>query len=81
MKPEDRYHRFVRRSDEGQCYIGYCQDLYLGGFCNGGLEETTYSDLCAIVRDEVALRIAKGEPLPRATDDDILKALGRKVPK
>ena len=34
MKPEDRYHRFVRWSDEDQCYIGYCPDLYLGGTCH-----------------------------------------------
>ena len=35
MKPEDRYHRFVRWSDEDQCYIGYCPDLYFGGTCHG----------------------------------------------
>jgi hypothetical protein len=52
MKPEDRYHRFVRRSDEDQCYIGYCPDLYYGGCCHGEQEEDTYADLCAIVRDD-----------------------------
>ena len=31
MKSEDRYHRFVRWSDEDRCYIGYCPDLYFGG--------------------------------------------------
>lgn len=66
LKPEDGYHRFVRWSDEDQCYIGYCTDLYLGGVCQGDQEETTYSELCAIVRDEVAHRLAKGEPMPRA---------------
>jgi hypothetical protein len=65
MKPEDRNHRFVRWSGEDRCYIGYCPDLYLGGVCHGDQEETTYSELCAIVRDEVAHRLAKGEPLAR----------------
>lgn len=73
MKPEDRYHRFVHWSDEDQCYIGYCPDLYYGGVCHGDREEAAYADLCAIVRDEIAHRQAKGETLPtpavRATRD------------
>ena len=73
MKPEDRYHRFVRWSDEDQCYIGYCPDLYFGGVCHGDQEVATYAKLCSIVRDEIAHRLAKGETLPepavRATRD------------
>jgi len=64
MKPEDRYHRFVRWSDEDQCYIGYCPDLYFGGVCHGDHEKDTYADLCAIVRDEISHRLARGEALP-----------------
>ena len=66
MKPEDRYHRFVRWSEEDQVYIGYCPDLYFGGVCHGAGEETTYAALCEIVRDEVTHRLAKGEVLPQA---------------
>lgn len=73
MKPEDRYHRFVHWSEEDQCYIGYCPDLYFGGLCHGEQEEQTYAELCAIVRDEIAQRLTKGESLPapavRATRD------------
>jgi hypothetical protein len=73
MKPEDRYHRFVRWSDEDQSYIGYCPDLDYGGACHGDQEEQVYADLCTIVRDEIAHRLAKGETLPepavRATRD------------
>jgi hypothetical protein len=73
MKPEDRYHRFVRWSDEDQCYIGYCPDIYFGGVCHAAREEDTYAELCGIVRDEIAHRTAKGEQLPepavRATRD------------
>ena len=59
VKPEDRYQRFVRWSDEDQCHIGYCPDLYYG---DG--KDATYTALCAIVRDEVAHRLAKGETAP-----------------
>lgn len=64
MKAADRYHRFVRWSDEDQCYIGYCPDLYCGGVCHGEDEEETYAALCLIVRDEIDHRLAKGETLP-----------------
>ena len=64
MKIQDQYHRFVRWSDEDQSYIGYCPDLYLAGVCHHESEETCYAELCAIVRDEVAHRTAKCEPLP-----------------
>lgn len=65
MKPEDRYPRFVRWSDEDGCYIGYCPDLYDGGVCHGEQEEATYAELCEIVRDEIAHRQENGETLPQ----------------
>lgn len=67
MKPEDRYHRFVHWSDEDQCYIGYCPDLYYGGVCHGEQEEHVYSELCGIVRDEIAHRLTQNEELPKPT--------------
>jgi predicted RNase H-like HicB family nuclease len=67
MKEADRYHRFVRWSDEDGIYIGYCPDLYLGGVCHGDSEEQVYAQLCEIVRDEVAHRLAQNESLPPPT--------------
>ena len=67
MKDPDRYHRFVKWSDEDQVYIGYCPDLYFGGICHGSNEEQVYADLCGIVRDEVAHRLGQNEPLPPTT--------------
>jgi hypothetical protein len=64
MKEADRYHRFVHWSDEDNAYIGYCPDLYLGGVCHGESEELVYANLCEIVRDEIAHRLATGEALP-----------------
>ena len=31
MKPTDIYHRWVAWSEEDDCYIGYCPDLFRGG--------------------------------------------------
>lgn len=31
MKPTDKYHRWVSWSEEDQCYIGRCPDLFSGG--------------------------------------------------
>ena len=59
MKPEDRYHRFVQWSDEDQCYIGYCPDLYFGGVCHADVELEAYRELCTTIREEVAHRLAR----------------------
>ncbi|MEI6818601.1 MAG: hypothetical protein WCL19_03255 [Verrucomicrobiota bacterium] len=42
--------------------------------CYGELEEETYAELCAIVRDEIAHRLAKGESLPKPTALDFAAA-------
>jgi hypothetical protein len=62
MKPEDRYHRLVQWSDEDQCYIGYCPDLYFGGVCH--VELDAYRELCTIVQEEIAHRLAQAQTLP-----------------
>ncbi len=64
MKPEDCYHRFVQWSDEDQCYIGYCPDLYFGGVCHADAELEAYRELCTIIHEEVAHRLAEGPTLP-----------------
>lgn len=60
-----RARLFVKWTDEDECYIGYCPDLFFGGVCHGACEEATYAELCAVVRAEVDHRLAKGEELPR----------------
>lgn len=63
MKPGDEYHRFAHWSEEDQCYIGYCPDLYFGGVCHAANELEAYGELCSIIQDEVRHRTAKGEAL------------------
>ena len=67
MKIADRYHRFVRWSEEDQLYIGYCPDLYFGGICHGEEEEAVYSELCGHIREEIEHRQTRGDALPEPT--------------
>ena len=69
MKAEDRYHRFVRWSDEDALYIGYCPDLFpWGGVCHAGSEEAAYALLCELVREEIEdLQREKKELPPPST--------------
>ncbi|RXK55507.1 hypothetical protein ESB00_06320 [Oleiharenicola lentus] len=77
MKPEDRYLKFVRWSDEDSAYVGYCPDLFpWGGVCHGATEEATYRKLRILVREEVAQLSRKRQLLPapntRAMRDAVL---------
>lgn len=65
MKAEDRYLKFVRWSDEENLYVGYCPDLFpWGGVCHAATEEGSYSQLCAMVREEVEELSQAGKELP-----------------
>jgi predicted RNase H-like HicB family nuclease len=65
MKTEDRYLKFVQWSDEDDCYIGYCPDLFpWGGVCHGATEEKTYAQLCALVREEIEDLRQSGKEIP-----------------
>ena len=65
MKTEDRYLKFVLWSDEDQCYVGHCPDLFpWGGVCHGPTEEGTCHQLAELVREEVAELTRSGKPLP-----------------
>jgi hypothetical protein len=65
MKPEDRYLKFVRWSEEDRAYVGYCPDLFpWGGVCQGATEEVTYRKLRILVRDEVTQLGRKRQILP-----------------
>jgi len=65
MKPQDRYLKFVRWSEEDRAYVGYCPDLFpWGGVCHGATEESAYRKLGRLVREEVAQLARKRQLLP-----------------
>ena len=64
MKTEDQYLRFVRWSKEDNLYVGYCPDLFFGGFCHSVNEEEAYRVLVELVREEVADLVKADKELP-----------------
>ena len=66
MKPSERYVKIVEWSDEDQCYIGRCPDLFDGG-CHGDDEKEVYAELCDIVEETIELYQQDGKPLPVPT--------------
>ena len=65
MKPEDRYLKFVRWSDEDGAYIGYCPDLFpWGGVCHDTDEQRTYEQLSELIREETEGLVSVGRELP-----------------
>ena len=66
MKESDLYLKIVEWSEEYQCYIGYCQCLYLGG-CHGNDESDVYKELCRIVEENIALYKEDAKTLPPST--------------
>jgi hypothetical protein len=65
MKTEDQYLKFVRWNEEDAQFVGYCPDLFpWGGVCHSDNEETTYHQLCELVREEVGQLPQDGKEMP-----------------
>lgn len=65
MKTEDRYLKFVLWSEEDSLYVGFCPDLFpWGGVCHATTEEETYTQLCALVREEIEELRQAGKEIP-----------------
>ena len=76
MKTQDRYLKFVLWSDDDECYVGYCPDLFpWGGVCHGADEEAAYHDLCALVAEEIAQLRSAGAELPAPSTRPMREAL------
>lgn len=66
MKPRDRYLKLVEWSEEGQCYVGTCPGLMMGGV-HGRNEARVYAELCRAVDEWIAICEKDGTPLPEPT--------------
>ena len=60
------YAKIVEWSEEDQCYVGSCPELFYGG-CHGDDEKKVFIELCRIVEDIVETYIREGMPLPSPT--------------
>ncbi len=63
MSKGDRYVKLVEWSDEDNCFIGSCPELFYGG-CHGLDAQAVFSELCQIVDEMIDLYESEGKPLP-----------------
>ncbi|MDR2462199.1 MAG: toxin-antitoxin system HicB family antitoxin [Verrucomicrobiales bacterium] len=59
----NQYIKIVEWSEEDNCYVGRCPELF-GGGVHGKNEAEVYAQLCAAVADVIAARI-KHDELPK----------------
>jgi predicted RNase H-like HicB family nuclease len=59
----DQYEKIVYWSDEDQCFIGMCPELF-GGGVHGDSAEEVFKELLVTVNEWVAIFEKDGTPLP-----------------
>jgi len=63
MSKGDRYVKLIEWSEEDNCFIGSCPELFYGG-CHGRDAKILFAELCDIVEEAIALYEQDGKPLP-----------------
>ena len=62
-----KYAKFVKWSDEDECYIGRCPDLFAGGV-HGDDEAAVYAELCQAAEEWVKTLLDGNTALPKAKE-------------
>lgn len=63
MKEADKYVKVVEWSEQDQCFIGSCPELFYGG-CHGNDPRAVFDELCQIVEEMIEIYKQEGNPLP-----------------
>jgi predicted RNase H-like HicB family nuclease len=63
MRRRTGYSKIVQWSDEDQCFVGTCPELFYGG-CHGDDEKKVFAELCSLVDEIIELYRKDGRPLP-----------------
>ena len=58
-----RYAKIVEWSDDHNCFIGSCPELFYGG-CHGADQRAVFAELCQTVEETIALYRDEGKSLP-----------------
>ncbi len=58
-----KYIKIVEWSEEDQCFIGSCPELFYGS-CHGRDERQVFDELCQIVEETLDLYRKDDKPLP-----------------
>ncbi len=67
-----RYPKIVEWSDEDQCYVGRCPNLFYGG-CHGDDEQAVFAELCVLVDETIERFQREGRPLPPVRMMDVAR--------
>ncbi len=59
----DEYVKLIEWSEQDQCFIGSCPELFYAG-CHGNDPRTVFDELCRIVDETVELYKQDEKPLP-----------------
>jgi len=63
MSSGDRYVKIVEWSDEDNCFIGSCPELFYGG-CHGDDAKAVFAELCDMVDQVLDVYAGEGRLLP-----------------
>ena len=63
MKEADKYVKLVEWSDQDQCFIGSCPELFYCG-CHGNEPRAVFDELCQIVEEMIENYKKDGKTLP-----------------
>jgi len=63
MHQGKKYVKLVEWSDEDECFIGSCPELFFGG-CHGDDEHAVFAELCQIVDETIELYHKENRELP-----------------
>ena len=63
MSTGTKYIKLVEWSDEDECFIGSCPELFYGG-CHGVDERAVFAELCQLVEETIELYRRDGKELP-----------------
>ena len=69
----DRYEKIVYWSDEDQCFIGLCPELFFGGV-HGDEPRSVFEELLEVVDEWVEIYESDGKPLPEPKRADLQAA-------
>ena len=64
MNPRAKYVKIIEWSEEDQCFVGSCPELFYGG-CHGDDEKEVFNHLCQIVDETIELYHQDDKPLPK----------------
>lgn len=77
MSKADKYVKLVEWSDEDNCFIGSCPELFYGG-CHGPDAKNVFAELCDIIDETVELYERDKKSLPQPLSGrDFVNAMQR----